>query len=298
MSRGEPSLLGVSAGKSHYRYRGYRRNVITRPVSPSLRVLGAAVRRYREAAGLTQERLAGLINYSKVWMSNLETGQVHPYRQTIIDIEKALKLPPRVLLDIFELVKYEEPQPGVACGRYADAERRARVIRQYTALVVPELLQTPEYARALIAAAHPTAKPEVIDGLLGDRLKRQEILAGDAPPTLWLVVDEGVLHRPVGGREVHIAQLDALIEAVQQPHVGCQVIPLSTGAHPGLMGSFTIVGFADDPEIVYTQDHETGHLRERPEIVRSWFQAFEALRMVTLPGSASLELIRSVREKL
>jgi transcriptional regulator with XRE-family HTH domain len=256
------------------------------------------VRGYREAAGITQERLAGLINYSKAWMSNLENGQVHPYRQTVIDIEKTLKLPPQVLLDLLELAKYEEQEPGVARGRYLDAERRARIIRHYNALVVPELLQTPEYARALIAAAHPTSKPEVIDGLLGDRLKRQEILAGDAPPTLWLVVDEGVLHRSVGGREVHIAQLDALIEAVQQPHVGLQVIPLSTGAHPGLMGSFTIVGFTDDPEIAYTEDTETGRLRERPDIVRSWFQEFEALRTVTLPAAASLELIRSIREKL
>src|SRR6185312_12025560 len=105
-----------------------------RPVTPSLRILGAAIRRHREAAGMTQEQLVTLINYSKAWMSNLETGQVHPYRQTIIDVEKTLKLPPKVLLDIYELIKFEEPHPILAFERYADAESRARIIRRYDAL--------------------------------------------------------------------------------------------------------------------------------------------------------------------
>jgi transcriptional regulator with XRE-family HTH domain len=248
---------------------------------------------------MTQDRLAGLINYSKAWMSNLETGQVHPYRQTIIDIEKTLKLPPKVLLDIYEMIKYEEPDRSLALVRRGDAERHARVIRHYSALVVPDLLQTPEYARALIAAAHPTAPPKIVEDLLGDRLRRQEILSGEAPPTLWLVVDECALLRPVGGREVHIAQLEALAEAVQQqPSVGLQVIPLYTGAHAGLMGSFTILSLGDDPDIAYTEDPEGGCVRERPEIVRVWFGAFDALRSVALPIAASLDLIQNIRKGL
>jgi transcriptional regulator with XRE-family HTH domain len=269
-----------------------------RPITPSLRILGAAIRRHREAAGMTQERLANLINYSKAWMSNLETGQVHPYRQTIIDIEKTLKLPPQVLLDIYELIKYEEPHPVLAFERYADAESRARIIRQYDALVVPGLLQTPEYAKALIVAGRQTAKPEVIERLLNDRLERQDVITRDDPPTLWLIVDESALRRPIGGREIHIAQLDALIEAAQRPNVGLQVIPLSTGAHAGLTCSFTILSFDNDPEVAYTEDRERGYFRERPDQVRVWFDTFEALRAVTLPAAASLEVIRHIREEL
>jgi transcriptional regulator with XRE-family HTH domain len=279
----------------HYRYIWQWRNVVIRPISPTLRILGAAIRRHREAAGLTQERLADLLNYSKAWMSNLETGQVHPHRQIIIDIEKALKLPPKTLLDIFELIKYEEPDRKMAFVRYGDAERRARVIRQYSALVVPDLLQTPEYARTLISAARPTAPPKIVEDLLGDRLRRQEILASEAPPTLWLVLDECALLRPVGEPTTHQAQLDALIEAAQQPYIGLQVIPLSTGAHAGLMGSFTILSVGDDPDIVYTEDHEGGCFRERPDIVRVWFGTFDALRAVALPTAASLGLIQNVR---
>jgi transcriptional regulator with XRE-family HTH domain len=246
---------------------------------------------------MTQERLANLINYSKAWMSNLETGQVHPYRQTIIDIEKTLKLPPQVLLDIYELIKFEEPHPVLAFERYADAERRARIIRRYDALVVPALLQTPEYAKPLIVAGRQTAKSEVIERLLSDRLERQERLIRDEP-TLWLIVDESALHRPVGGREVHMAQLDALIEAAQRPNIGLQVIPLATGAHAGLTCSFTILSFDDDPEVAYTEDCERGYFRERPDQVRIWFDTFEALRAVTLPAAASLEVIRHIRDEL
>jgi hypothetical protein len=233
-----------------------------------------------------------------VWINHVEAGQHFPKRSNVIELEKTLKLPPKVLLDIFELIKYEEPDRGVAFERYIDAERHARVIRQYSALVVPDLLQVPEYTRALIAAAHPTAKPEVIDDLLSDQLKRREVLSIDAPPTLWLVADELALRRPIGARDVQIMQLDALIEAVQLPHVGLQVIPLCTGAHAGLMGGYTILSFADDPDIAYTEDNEGGHFRERPDIVRSWFEAFDALRMATLPAAASCEMVRSIRGEL
>jgi hypothetical protein len=202
-----------------------------------------------------------------------------------------------VLLDIYELIKFEESHPILAFERYANAERRARIIRQYDALVVPALLQTPEYAKALIMARRQTAKSEVIECLLSDRLERQERIIRDEP-TLWLIIDEFALRRPVGGREVHRAQLDALIEAAQRPNVGLQVIPLSTGAHAGLMCGFTILSFDNDPEVAYTEDEERGYFRERPDQVRIWFDAFEALRAVTLPATASLEMIRHIRGEL
>jgi transcriptional regulator with XRE-family HTH domain len=246
---------------------------------------------------LTQEQLARLVDRSTAWLGTIETGHGFPHKKDIIEIEKALRLAPKVFLDLLELNKYEEPNPVVGFRRYLDAERRARVVRQYSALVVPELLQVPEYARALITARHPMATPEAVESLLGERLRRQEVLSGDAPPRLWLIVDEAALRRPVGGRAVHLAQLDALSEAAQRPNVGLQLIPASTGAHAGLMGGFTILGFADDPDIAYTEDNERGHFRERPDLVRSWFNAFEALRTATLPATASSDLIRSIREK-
>jgi hypothetical protein len=162
---------------------------------------------------------------------------------------------------------------------------------------VPALLQTPEYAKALIVAGRQSAKPEVIERLLGDLRERQERVIRDEP-TLWLIIDESALRRPVGGCEVHMAQLDALIEAAQRPNVGLQVIPLATGAHAGLICSFTILSFDDDPEVAYTEDCERSYFRERPDQVRVWFDTFEALRAVTLPAAASLEVIRDIRDEL
>jgi transcriptional regulator with XRE-family HTH domain len=267
-------------------------------VSPASVSLGAAIRRYREAAGLTQAQFAKALNYSEGWVSNVETAQLHPKQQAIMMCEKVLGLPDGALLDIYQLIKHDKPHPVGSFERFADAERRALVIREYDALVVPGLLQTPEYARALIAAGRPTAKPEVVDNVLAARLERQEILSRDTPPTLWLVVDETVLRRPIGGREVHLGQLDALLAAAERPGIAVQVIPLATGAHAGLTCSFHIFSFSDGPDVAYTEDHETGYFRERPDLVRPWFDAYEALRVVTQPAAASLELIEQIREQL
>jgi transcriptional regulator with XRE-family HTH domain len=270
---------------------------MNKPISASLRTLGAAIRRHREAAGMTQEYLAGLVNYSVGWLANVETGHLCPQRQAVIELEKVLGLPEKVLLDIFELIKYEEPHPVGGFERYTDAESRANVIREYDALVVPGLLQTPDYARALIAAGRPSARPEMIEGLLAARLERQEILARDDPPTLWLVIDEAALLRPVGGAETHRAQLDLLWEAAQRPGITVQVIPLATGAHAGLTSGFTILSFADEPDIAYTEDHERGHFRERPELVHGWFATYQALHLVTETAASSLDVIRRIREQ-
>jgi hypothetical protein len=247
---------------------------------------------------MTEERLARLVACSEPWISDLEAGRVCPDRRTIIAIEQALKLIPKVLLDIFEFIKYEESGPVLASRRYAAAERRSRICRHYSALVVPDLLQTPEYARAAIVGSHPTARPRVVEALLSDRLKRQQILSGESPAILRLVVDETVLRRPVGGRDVHQVQLDSLIEAAQSPHIGIQVIPMCTGAHAGLTCSFTILSFEDEPNIAYTEDSERGYYQERPKAVRMWFETFEALCTVTLPAMASSEVIQNIRDEL
>jgi transcriptional regulator with XRE-family HTH domain len=271
---------------------------MTRPVQPGLRILGAAIRRHREAAGLSQRELAARINYCKAWLSNIENGQVRPQRKMVIAIEQVLKVTPKVLLDVFEMIKYTESESVVASDDFAEAERHARTIRQYSAFAAPDLLQTPEYARVLIAGCHPTAKTEVIEGLVRDRLKRQDILRGDDLPTAWMIIDETALRRPIGGPEVHRTQLDALIEAAQSPHIGVQVIPLSTGPHAGLSCSFTILGLENDADAAYTQDNERGYFRERPEIVRGWLEVFEMVRSVALPVAASLEMIRNIRDAM
>src|SRR3954452_20251486 len=135
--------------------------------------LGAELRRYRMAAnGMTQGQLARLIDYSEAMISNFQTGQRFPSRAFVLRCDEALSTG-GALLVIYELVR-DEIDPVESFFRYADAEQRATTIHQYAALSVPGLLQTPDYARAVIAAGRPTAGVEIIDDLVNARLERQE----------------------------------------------------------------------------------------------------------------------------
>jgi transcriptional regulator with XRE-family HTH domain len=265
--------------------------------SPTLIALGSELRRYRLAAdNLTQGQLAKLINYSEGMISNVETGQKIPRRDFVERSDEALETG-GALLVLYDLLKYET-HPVESFARYAEAEQQATAIHMWEVVVVPGIFQTPDYARALLAAGRPTARPEVIDDLVAARMERQEILSREEPPALWVVLDEMVFRRRLGSKEMHRAQLDRLVELAERPGIMIQVIPLTTGAHAGLTSSFKILSFEDSPDIAYSEDPATGHLHERHEIVKALSQTYEALRAVALPVSASLDLIRQVREEL
>lgn len=265
--------------------------------SPTLIALGSELRRHRLTAdNMTQAHLARLIDYSEAMISNVETGQKIPRKEFVERCDKVLHTG-GALLVIYNLLKYET-DPVESFSRYADAERQATVIHKYEALSLPGLLQTPGYARAVIAAGRPTANAEIIDDLTDARLERQKILNRDEPPVLWLILDETVLHRPIGGHKVHLAQLDRLIELTERPKITVQVIPLATGAHAGLTSSFTILSFKDAPDIAYSEDPAVGNLHERPEPVKVLSHTYEALRISTIPAVASLDMISKIREEI
>lgn len=262
---------------------------------PGLAALGGKLRRYRIAAGnMTQGRLAGLIDYSEAMISNVETGQKLPSREFIRRCDSALDTG-GALLVIYDLLK-SESDPVESFSRYADVESRAAIMHQYTALTVAGLLQTEDYARAVIRAGRPTAKADVIEALVSTRMERQMILTRDEPPVLWLITDETALRRPIGGRAVHLAQLDRLTELADRPEITIQVIPMVAGAHAGLTSSFIVLSFPDAPDVAYSEDPAVGNLHEKPEAVTVLSHTFEALRISTIPDVASLEMIRRIRE--
>jgi transcriptional regulator with XRE-family HTH domain len=264
--------------------------------SPTLIALGSELRRYRLAAdNMTQSQLAKLINYAESMISNVETAQKTPRRDFVERCDQVLNAG-GALLVLHDLLKYET-HPVESFARYAEAEQQATAIHMWEVVVVPGIFQTIDYARALLAAGRPTARPEVIDDLVSARMERQEILAREEPPALWVVLDEMVLRRRLGSEEIHRAQLDRLLELAERPGITLQVIPLATGAHAGLTSSFRILSFEDSPDIAYSEDPATGHFHERPELVKILSQTYEALRVVSLPVSASLDLIRQVREE-
>jgi Domain of unknown function (DUF5753) len=181
---------------------------------------------------------------------------------------------------------------------WVDAEGRATVIRWWEPLLVPGLLQTAEYARALFKAWQTTEGDDEVDQLVTARLDRQRIFDQTRPPSLWAVIDEGVLRRRIGGPKVMHEQLVHLAEAAERPMIKVHVIPAEVGAHIGLLGAFAIADVAGDaPGIVYFESPDQGETTRDPATVTKIILTFETLRSEALPRGASRELIMKIAEE-
>ena len=179
---------------------------------------------------------------------------------------------------------------------YIGFEAEASAISTYEAQVVPGLLQTAEYASVVTRADGVFNDPEVIEQRVAVRMARQAVLAREKPPTLWAILDEAVLRRPIGGPNVMRRQLLRLVEASELPMVTIQVLPFSVGAHRALAGSFVVLEFASGPEhaLVHSESLTGGLLRDKPEDVRSYRVSFEALRATALSPEESVQFITSI----
>jgi transcriptional regulator with XRE-family HTH domain len=199
------------------------------PRSRTLITFGRVLRAFRESAGITQERFADDIHYSKAWMSNLETGQIAPPVDRIPVMEKLLNIPPNVLMYIRE--QYDDERQQGEARPWDEEEQRATALRTFQISLIPELLQTENYARALFPADE-----EVMRRILD----RQAILTRQdpAPPTLYCVLDEAVLRWPRVDGEVMREQLEHLIASAAPPQVTIQIIPSDRDHEP--RGAFTI----------------------------------------------------------
>jgi Domain of unknown function (DUF5753) len=157
--------------------------------------------------------------------------------------------------------------------------------------VVPGLLQTERYARAILSTGVGATEDE-IEELVAARMERQRILERDHPPELWVILDEGVLRRPVGGSDVMREQLIHLGEMARRPHVVVQVIPLGAGGHQGLNGgAFVVADFEDAATIAYQDTAVSGQIIEDASEADALAHTWDTLRLEALPRAASLSLI-------
>jgi hypothetical protein len=147
-------------------------------------------------------------------------------------------------------------------------QQEARTLHTWQPLVVPGLLQTEEYARVVIRG-EPGITDEQVERAVAARMERQEIFARAAPPLFRAVLDEGVLYRPIGGKEVMRRQLERLVEAVESPRIGIQVVPMALGMTTGILGGFVIAQLPGGPDTVYIQSAIHGHVTNRPEDVEA-----------------------------
>jgi Domain of unknown function (DUF5753) len=158
--------------------------------------------------------------------------------------------------------------------------------------VIPGLLQTEAYARALITAWQPGDGPEAVQQQVTARMERQQLLDREDPPLLWMIISEAALRNPVGGPAVLREQLTRLLDRVaEHPKIIVQVVPLDAGAHPGLEGPLVLVARRGEPDVAYLEVQGRGQLVEASEEVARYGLLYDLLRAVALPPDASREMI-------
>jgi transcriptional regulator with XRE-family HTH domain len=268
-----------------------RRHIGSGPGDSPLVMFAEELKAHRELAGLSQVQLGEVIAYSPSLVAKIETcGQV-PSHDFAERCDKALATPGTFARMQRQCTRVAYPG---WFWPYLDREAEATMLRSWQPLVVDGLLQTEGYARAILRAARPRDRDEKIDQLVTARMDRQAILSRDDPPDLWVIIDEGVLRRPVGEPGVMTGQLDHLVTAARQPGVTVQVMPSAAGAHPGLLGSLVIASFDRAPDIAYLDNALTGQLVERREDVTNVVMLYDTLRAEALPPRASEQLITEV----
>src|SRR6266540_1683061 len=243
-------------------------------------LVGSQLRRLRVQSGISREEAGARIRASEWKIHRLENGQVGFKERDVVDLLALYGVtdPAEVeaVLDLARETKdtgwwhhYGDLLPPWFRA-YVDLEQAATLIRAYEGQFVPGLLQTDDYMRAVMGGALDET-PDETDRRVELRLARQALLTRPGPPRLWAVVDEGALRRPVGGPRVMRAQLDRLIEYSRLPSVVLQILPFGAGAHPAMVGAFSILRFADDdlPDVVYLE-HLTGamYLDKRDDVLR------------------------------
>ncbi|MFF4726743.1 helix-turn-helix transcriptional regulator [Streptomyces mirabilis] len=260
------------------------------PSASPLDYFGAELRRKREEAGLKQGELGACIFCTGSLVGQIETAKKVPTRDFSERVDAALgtdgffsRLAGLVLRS--QLPHWFQP--------YAEMEAKAAYISTYQAQLVYGLLQTEGYARAVLG----NRTEEDLDAKLAARMERQRILEREHPPVTWVVLSEAVLHQEIGGADVMREQLAHLLTMRDRRWLDVQVLPFEAGQHPGLMGSFNVLRFDGDPDIVYTEDFVQGHMTANPEAVREGALRYDQLQAIALSVENSAALIARVMEE-
>ncbi|MGH3629640.1 MAG: DUF5753 domain-containing protein, partial [Sciscionella sp.] len=175
-----------------------------------------------------------------------------------------------------------------------DFEAKATRIQNFEPMVVPGLLQTAEYCRAMIAGTDPTLSERELDNLVASRMARQALLARHTAPQFVAIIDEGALRRPIGEPGVMARQLRALLDHAPRPHVTLRAVPIAAGAHVGLRGPFVILEFAGEPALVHVENHDTGLFLEEEVDLAAYRLALRNILNAALAPDASLDLITAL----
>ncbi|MER6173563.1 helix-turn-helix transcriptional regulator [Streptosporangium sp. NPDC001681] len=273
-------------------------------------LLGAQLRRLRVAKNITREQAGYAIRASHAKISRLELGRVGFKERDVAD-----------LLTMYGVTDTEERAPLLTLARQANApgwwhkygdllpnwfevyvglEEAASTVRTYEVQFIPGLLQSPEYARAVIMLVHGGASASEVDRRVSLRMARQQRLTRPGAPTLWAVMDEAVLRRPIGGPQVLRAQIDHLLEAVELPNVKLQIMPFDRGGHAAAGGPFSILRFPerDLPDVVYMEQLTSALYLDKLDETDHYMQVMDRLCIQAYSLAESRRFLEDLREEL
>ncbi|WP_344973176.1 helix-turn-helix transcriptional regulator [Streptosporangium fragile] len=273
-------------------------------------LLGAQLRRLRTAKGISREEAGYAIRASHAKISRLELGRVGFKERDVAD-----------LLTLYGVTDIEERAPFLALARQANApgwwhkysdvlpswfgvyvglEEAASVVRTYEVQFIPGLLQSPEYARAVIMLVHGSASPHEVERRVALRMARQERLTRPDAPTLWAVMDEAVLRRPIGGPRVLRGQIDHLLKVTELPNVKLQIMPFERGGHAAAGGPFSILRFPerDLPDVVYMEQLTSALYLDKLEETDHYMQVMDRLCVQAYSVADSKTFLRDLRGEL
>ncbi|MFB7194457.1 helix-turn-helix domain-containing protein [Streptomyces sp. NPDC056240] len=258
---------------------------------------GKELRWKREAAGLTLQQLVEGSFYGQSHLSEIERGERRMPRDLAEHVDRALET------DGFFGRRCEEVRKARRAGhasyfeKVLEAEKHAEAIEEWCPTLIPGLLQTGAYARAVVRATHPLEPQERTDAKVNARLARARLFDDDhSTPEYWAVLHESLLRLPILPPEEMAEQVDRIAALANRHRITPQILPWNCGAHPLMLGAITVLAFPDAPPLVYTESPYSGDTLDDPALVKQYRKAYDRLRAAALPPEASLALIEEAAE--
>jgi transcriptional regulator with XRE-family HTH domain len=265
-------------------------------VNSPAQVFGAMLKSFRTQSGLSSDQLGSRIHMSGSQIRKVEEGSRTLSRGLVEACEDIPELGcGGALIRLYGILegRLKRPYPGWF-AEWPEHEAAAKRLRSFELVVVPGLLQTEDYARAILGTGVDLTADELAEAVAA-RMDRQAILERDSPPELWVIMDETVLRRTVGSAATMRKQFEHLADAARRPRIVVQVIPLDGGAHQGLNGgAFVIADFEDAATLAYQDTAVAGQIVADASEAEALTVAWDTLRLEALPRAASLSLIEEV----
>jgi transcriptional regulator with XRE-family HTH domain len=293
-------------------WEGPVRNFGRRASGPTVQriVLGAQLRRLREAREITTEQAAEAIRGSHSKISRMEHGRVGFKDRDVVDLLTLYGVTdPADRQSLLNLAR-EAGNPGWWHDfgdllphwfePYISLEAAASVIRNYEVQFVPGLLQSPAYAREVIRLGHPAISADELNRRVDLRMGRKRLLSRPTAPRLWAALDEAVLRRPMGDTSVMHEQVDHLLEMTAHPNVTLQIVPFNVGGHSAAGGPFAILRFAEPElsDVVYLEQLTSALYIDKPVEVDRYLEVMERLCVQAETAPDSIKLLEKIRDEL